>query len=245
MDFTEKYLPRFRESDADGLVGVKGYVNYFQDIASGFFHSIGKGNDTLPYQYGVAWVYSKYKLKIYEKTDFSDDITLTSWVSKCDTIRVWQEMEIRRGDTLLCEGRLESCIVNLSEKKIIKTAFIDLPEDIEDPCLTAVERFSRRMKFSPDAQYRYTHTVRYTDLDNNHHMNNLRYVNMFLNAFSPDFFEENTVTDFEIQYISQAYFGDELGIFSEQNGDTVTLYAKNADDELISCCVIKTEKKNK
>ena len=50
MSFTLTFLPRFRESDADGLVGVKGYVDYFQDIASGHFHLYGKGNATRPYK---------------------------------------------------------------------------------------------------------------------------------------------------------------------------------------------------
>ena len=205
MSFSLEFLPRFRESEADGKVGVKGYVDYFQDIASGHFHLYGKGNDTLPYQYGVAWVYSKYKLKIYGKADFSENIRVTSWVSKCDPVRVWQEMEIRRGEQLLCEGRLESCLVNLKEAKLVKTPYIELPDNLVEERLTSVDRFSRRMKFSQDAQYRYTHTVRYTDLDNNRHMNNLHYVELFLNAFSPEFFDENVVTDFELQYISQAY----------------------------------------
>ncbi|MBQ6152583.1 MAG: hypothetical protein IJJ15_02415 [Ruminococcus sp.] len=238
MSFSLEFLPRFRESEADGKVGVKGYVDYFQDIASGHFHLYGKGNDTLPYQYGVAWVYSKYKLKIYGKADFSENIRVTSWVSKCDPVRVWQEMEIRRGEQLLCEGRLESCLVNLKEAKLVKTPYIELPDNLVEERLTSVDRFSRRMKFSQDAQYRYTHTVRYTDLDNNRHMNNLHYVELFLNAFSPEFFDENVVTDFELQYISQAYCGDELRVFELCEGSTHTLYALNQNDELIAGCVI-------
>lgn len=241
MSFSMTFLPRFRESEADGKIGIKGFINYFQDVASGHFHSLEKGNDTLPYQYGVAWVYSKYKLKIHQKADFSADITLTSWVSKCDRARVWQEMEIRRGDELLCEGRLESCVVNLKERKIVKTDFIELPADLEEPVLTSVERFSKRPRFDENARLRYTYTVRYTDLDNNHHMNNLHYVELFLNAFSPEFFEENTIVDFELQYISQAYYGDDLRVFLLSEEDTHTLYALNKDNALIASCTIKTQ----
>lgn len=239
MSFSLEFLPRFRESEMDGLIGVKGFVNYFQDIASGYFHQYGKGNDVLPRKYGVAWIYSKYKLKIYGKADYSKNIRLLTWMSKCDPVRVWQEMEIRRGETLLCEGRLESCLVNMKEGKIVKTPYIELPENLVEDRMTSVGRFERRMKFSEDAAYCYTYTVRYTDLDNNRHMNNLRYVDMFLNAFEPDFYEKNTVTDFELQYVSQAYFGDELRIFALSEGDTHTLFALNKDDMLIACCVIR------
>lgn len=239
MSFSITFVPRFRESDADGLVGIKGYVDYFQDIASGHFHSIERGNDTLPYRYGMAWIYSKYKLKIYAKADFTSDLLLTSWVSKCDRIRVWQEMEIRRGQELLCEGRLESCVVNLKEQKIVKTDCIELPADLQEPRLTSVERFSKRAKFDKRASLRYTYTVRYTDLDNNRHMNNLHYVELFLNAFAPDFFDENVITDFELQYISQAYYGDELRVFIFSEGNIHTLYALDRKDELIASCELK------
>ncbi len=53
MIFQKEYMPQFREADPNGLVGVRGYLNYFQDVATHYMHNLGKGNDTLPEEYGI------------------------------------------------------------------------------------------------------------------------------------------------------------------------------------------------
>lgn len=233
------YLPRFRESEADGLVSTKGYFYYFQDIAAGLYHEMGKGNNKLPQKYGVSWVYSKYKLKIYDKTDFDHMIHIATWVSKLDAVRSLQEMRITRGEELLCEGRLESCVVDMQAKKIERLAHIELPDDLAEGNPTAVEPFIRRLKPSENIAYLYTHTIEYTDIDLSRHMNNLHYIDMFMNAFDLDFYDRYFITDFEIHYIQQAYYHEELRIYVEQNGNEYRLFAFNKDDVVAAACVIK------
>lgn len=239
MIYAIDYLPRFRESGHDGLVGLKGYMNYFQDIAAGQYHQLGRGNDKIHEKYGVAWVYTKYRLKIYQKTDFDHTIRISSWISKLDAVRSWQEMEIKRGEELLCEGRLESCLIDLNNLAIAKIPRIELPDDLVVDRMTSAEPFNRRMKFPDNAQLCYTHTVRYCEIDNNRHMNNLHYVDMFMNAFDLDFYDHHEITDFEIQYIRQAYCREELDIYMTQNGSEYDLYAVNKAGDLIACSVIK------
>lgn len=241
MIFTLDYRPRFRDSDADGLVSARGYLNYFQDVASGHFHSLKKGNDTLPERYGVAWVYSRYKLKIFSKADFSEVLRISSWVSRCDAARVWQEMEVKRGEELLCAGRLESCVVNLSENRICRTSEIELPADLVEDRFSSVEPFEKRRKKADEADFAYTYKVAYTDIDKSRHMNNLHYADMFLNAFTPAFFDSHIITDFEIQYIRQAYFGEELTVLKKEDGDAMTLFAVNRDGALTASCVFRTK----
>ena len=236
--FEIDHLPRFRESESDGLVSAKGYFYYFQDIAAGLYHEMGKGNNRLPQKYGVSWVYSKYKLKIYDKCDFDHLIHIACWVSKLDAVRSWQEMRITRGDDLLCEGRLESCVIDMQAKKIEKLSRIELPEDLAEGNLT-VEPFTRRLKPSEKMMYCYTHTVTYTDIDLSRHMNNLHYVDMFMNAFDLDFYDRYFITDFEIHYMQQAYYKEELRIFCDRDGDEYRLFAMNKDDAVAAACIIK------
>lgn len=238
------YLPRFRESESDGLVSTKGYFYYFQDIAAGFYHEMGKGNNRIPQKYGVSWVYSKYKLKICDKCDFDHPIRIATWVSKLDAVRSWQEMRITRGDDVLCEGRLESCVIDMKAKKIEKLARIELPDGLVEGNPT-VEPFTRRLKPSDDLEYRCTHRVEYTDIDLSRHMNNLHYIDMFMNAFDLNFYDRYFITDFEIHYINQAYYHEELRIYSEQIGDEYRLFAFNKDDAIAAACIIKVKEYEK
>ena len=241
MIYTIDYLPRFRESDHDGLVGLRGYMDYFQDVAAGQYHVLNRDNCTIHEKYGAAWVYSKYRLKIYGKTDFDHPLCISAWISRLDAVRSWQEMEVKRGEELLCEGRLESCLIDLKDLSIARMSRIELPEGLVVDRMTATGSFERRMKFPDGAQYCYTHTVRYCELDNNRHMNNLHYVELFLNAFDLDFYDRYFVTDFELQFIRQAYPGDELDVYLTQEGEEYRLYALNRVKALVASCMMRVE----
>lgn len=239
MIYEIDYLPRFRESGHDGLVGLKGYMDYFQDIAAGQYHILDKDNSTIHEKYGVAWVYAKYRLKIYDRTDFDHDVHIAAWISRLDKVRSWQEMEVRRGDQLLCEGRLESCLIDLDDLSIALIPRIELPEGLVVDRMTGAGQFRRRLAVSADAAYCYTHTVRYSEIDNNRHMNNLHYVDMFMNAFDVDFYDRHRITEFEIHYLRQAYWGDALRIVCENQGDEYRLAALNSEDQAVAVCALK------
>lgn len=80
MIFEKHYLPQFREADRDGCVGLKGYMNYFQDVATHYMHNLNKGNDTLPEEYGIVWMFTKYKMEVSRKVDFTGELTMETWI---------------------------------------------------------------------------------------------------------------------------------------------------------------------
>ena len=59
MPFAQTVMPQFRDADEDGLIGIRGCMRCFQDIHTWYMHSMNKGNDVLPEQYGAAWIYSR------------------------------------------------------------------------------------------------------------------------------------------------------------------------------------------
>ena len=90
-----EHFPQFREADADGLVGLRGYMNYFQDTATRYMHDLHLGNDTMPEERGICWVYSKYKLHICRKVGFTGPIQMKCWVEdQKPTVRLYQDLVI-------------------------------------------------------------------------------------------------------------------------------------------------------
>ena len=45
MPFEQTVHPQYRDAEADGLIGLKGAMHYFQDTHTWFMHSLHKGND--------------------------------------------------------------------------------------------------------------------------------------------------------------------------------------------------------
>lgn len=113
MIFRKEYMPQFREADASGFVGLRGYFNYFQDVATHYMHNLGKGNDTLPEEYGICWMYTKYKMHIRKEADFTAPLEFETWAEQeQSTVRVWQDFVVSRNHEIYAEGRVEAaCII--------------------------------------------------------------------------------------------------------------------------------------
>jgi len=224
-------LPQFREADADGLIGLRGYMNYFQDAATRYMHNLHLGNDTLPEERGICWVYSKYKLHICRRTDFSGPFRLESWVeNKKPTVRLYQDLMISRSGDVCAFGRLEECLLDIANQKLCRLSAIGWPEGLASTRELELEPFSRIGK--PDLELLAlagTHQVRYTDLDKSGHMNNLRYVDMLLNAFDSNFWGKYEISDFEIHYLNQSYEGEKLQLRCRADDHTAEVWAIKAD----------------
>ena len=44
MAFTQKFMPQYRDADETGLIGIRGFMRYCQDIHTWFMHEYNKGN---------------------------------------------------------------------------------------------------------------------------------------------------------------------------------------------------------
>lgn len=239
-----EYLPKLRETDDNTRVGIRGYLNYFQDMATGHMHLLGKGNDTIPDDYGICWMYTKYKMHLEQEADFCP-IDLETWI---ETTRfpgvIHQALEISRDGAVFARGRLESCLVDIRTQRLAKSAAIEFPADVFEDRHPDVAPFTKLPKtVAEDMEYRYTHTVRYTDLDRNRHMTNLRYIGLVMDAFDSDFYHTNVMTDFELHYISQCYEGEEIKIYRKNTPDGWLVSCAHPDSGAAAAALITVKKR--
>lgn len=211
--YTEEKVQEFRDADADGAVGMRGYLDYFQDAAATYMHRFGWGNDTMHEDYGCAWVYTRYRMQVFERTVFDHPLHVECWIEASRPgVGVRHALEISKQGRLMARGRLESCIVDIRSRRIRRLDAIGYERSLALPRENPVPEFTRIDMDSEGMERIYTHTVRYCDLDNNLHMNNLRYIPLLLDAYTPDFHVAHFLKDMEIHYRNQCVYGEELTI---------------------------------
>lgn len=231
MVFEKNYLPQFREADRDGYVGLRGYMNYFQDMVTHYMHNLGKGNDTLPEQYGIVWMFTKYKMQVSRKVDFTGELTMQTWIpeGKLSAI-VRQNIVIAKDGEECAKGCVECCLCNISKNRLVRLKDIDFPTDVGENKEFYLDGFQKIATESEGMEYVYTHQVRYTDLDKTGHMTNLKYVDLFLNAFDSGFYKEFQIRDFELHFLSQCFEGENLHVYKKASDGKVFLTAINDDN---------------
>ena len=61
----------------------------------------------------------------------------------------------------------------------------------------------------------------YSDIDVNGHVNSIRYIEHILDLFPLDFYKEKRIHRFEVAYVAESFYNDELLFFCDQGSDGV------------------------
>ncbi len=242
MPFTQQVMPQFRDADEDGLIGLRGFMRYFQDIHTWYMHRIDKGNDTLPEQYGAAWVYTRYRLHRTRNADYTAPLTLSAWMEPYrQPVLVTMDMTVSQHGGVIATGKLESCVFSLSRRRPLRLSAVDFPEGMAEDDQEPLPDFFGIERSAEGMEERYRRTVRYSDLDKNRHMNNLRYIEMFEDAFDSAFWERLRPADLELRFLSECAEGETLSVLAREEDRRVSLAALHADGSLAAVAMFAGE----
>lgn len=86
--------------------------------------------------------------------------------------------------------------------------------------------------------------ARYSDIDVNGHVNSIRYIEHILDLFPIEIYKEKRIRRFEMAYVAESYYGDELSFYMDDAGDGVYQIEvkKNGGEVVCRSKVIFTEK---
>ncbi|NDV58672.1 acyl-[acyl-carrier-protein] thioesterase [Bacteroides sp. 519] len=79
-----------------------------------------------------------------------------------------------------------------------------------------------------------SHTARYSDIDINGHVNSIRYIEHILDLFPIEYYKTMRIRRFEIAYVAESYYGDELNFYKEEvNPGEYNIEVKKSSGEVV------------
>lgn len=79
----------------------------------------------------------------------------------------------------------------------------------------------------------------YSDLDINGHVNSIRYIEMVLDLFPREYYEQGGVRRIEMAYCAEAYLGDVLHIYTEEKeGGVVAAEIRKESGDVVTRCEV-------
>jgi acyl-ACP thioesterase len=198
-------------------------------------HSIEKGNDVIPERYGAAWIYTRYHVKINRKIDYNDPLLLKQWIQpyRRPLLLTLDSTIEQRGELVAC-GKIETCVFDLNRQLPRRLSSIDFPDGIAEEVENDIPSFIGLGKSADGLTERYRKTVRVSDLDKSRHMNNLRYIEMFQDAYESSFWSELDPHEMEIRFLSQCKEGETVSVCSRTNDTGAHFAALHQDGTFAS-----------
>ena len=84
------------------------------------------------------------------------------------------------------------------------------------------------------------HLTKYSDIDCNGHVNSIKYIEHILDLFHIDIFRDKMVHRFEMAYVAESHYGDELTFYREQTSENEFNFEvrKNGSDVAVRSKVV-------
>ena len=240
MPFEQTFQPQYRDADPDGLIGLKGAMHYFQDIHTWFMHSLDMGNDVLPERCQAAWVYTRYLVTLSQKIDYTDSVTLSAWMEPYQQpVLVNIDFLLRQHGVIAARGKAETCLFSLQRQRPLRLSAVEFPEGVPEEIPNDIPDFIPLEKSAEGLEERYRRVVRYSDLDKSRHMTNLRYIDMYQDAYDAEFWRAFDAREMELCFLSQCREGETLSVRSRQTDHELRFAAVHADGKPASVAVFR------
>lgn len=204
-------------ADASGRLGRFQAFNLFMDVADLHADALGISWRTISKR-NLFWLTVKTKVVFADRPKIGETVTVSTWIDPPTRLRGDRSYEIRRGDEVLVRAKTEWAILNTASQKLVPISEV-YPEGLDYSRLSACPEGFTRVKDHFETSHKYAeYTVRSTDIDIGHHMNNVQYVRALLGTFSNEELERWNPTSFDVIFRNSVYEGDLLGFYKQAAG---------------------------
>lgn len=181
------------------------------DVATLHANAIDIGYSRLV-TFGATWVLSRVTLEIERMPGVNEPYSLTTWVESVTRLYSERCFALTTADgEVIARARTMWIAINISTRRPTDLTVIPNITAVindRDPGVERRPRLKRVEGVGEVDRYRF----RTCDIDFNRHVNSTRYVELLLNHWPVDFFDENRIVMFDIQYHHEALFGQEARV---------------------------------
>ncbi|MDO4378677.1 MAG: thioesterase [Erysipelotrichia bacterium] len=211
-ELKKNYLLNVDSCDSYGEITLPAFFTFMQNISIEHADILGLH----PYyllKKNEFWVVTHIILKIIEPIYFTEEFELTTWPQKsAETLRNYRQYRFEKNNKVFALGKSQWAV--LKNKNVIELNQSSFPNNLIYP---EREEFNQALAqfiddFSDDDLVK-EYKVSSTDIDINHHMNNVAYLRTLLSCFSVEQIHSVKFNSVEIHYGKSAYENEVLKIY--------------------------------
>lgn len=229
----DAYLSDFRGNATLSMIG-----GFMLQVATKHANERGFGYATMT-EGQRAWVLSRMAIELSEYPKNDTVFEIQTWVASVNKLFTERHFAFfdETGKNIGYAKSIWACI-DLSTRRPTNVLELErlsdyIVKDQECP----IEGLKKILPIKEEVSIQ-SFDIKYSDIDINKHLNSMKYIEYFVDLFTLDDFKQAEIKRFEINYISEARYGEKIDLLKkvEQNGIFV-LEMKNNDSVVSSARV--------
>lgn len=203
---------RFSEVGTDNHLTSKGFMRYMQEAASMHSESLGYGLTNNEKNH-LTWVIANWKLQIFDNPPCGTDIIIKTWARSLVKFYSYRDFEVYdNSGKLLAIATSKWILLNSQTKSIIRIPENMLNDyDPIDKCVFKEKMDEKNKGEISNCVYEYN--IQRRDLDTNHHVNNLVFLDYAMETLPEDVFMSCDFKNIEIIYKKEILYKSTIKCF--------------------------------
>ena len=234
--YSKTHVINYSEVDSHYGLRFDQVLSTFQTLT--FFHSglMQVDGPTLAERSGAFWVLTRMKFEIRRLPRMGETTEMTTWPTTVTPFRFLRDYTIAIDGAAAIVGTSEWCTLDLETRTLRKSSTIAYPYEMAHrEERSGCSPFTKLRVKLAEEDYSHTHTARFGDMDSNGHTNNVVYMRMVLDAFSPEEFYALSIRAVEVEYATQSYLGDEIRIYKKRIDEGIYVEGQKDGKKVFHC----------
>ena len=229
--FSKEYEINYYDVDYKLECKLSSIVNFLCDIGNSQAESLGETIQTLV-ENNCAWVFYKYDITMKEYPKYRDIITVETEPAGFNKFYAFRKYIIRNAEgNILGEATALFFLINIEKRRPMRIlpqqyemygADGDLKKNIEMEGILKLE----------NEEYCKDFNIRYSDIDSNGHVNNVKYIEWAIESVPIDIVKDYEINRMKVVFEKETTYGDVVHVSAQ--------VIRNEEDKLITTHIIKT-----
>ncbi|MDU4891719.1 MAG: thioesterase [Clostridium sp.] len=231
--FKKEYKINIFNVDSDHICKFSSLVDFLWDIVISQSDSLGETNEGFVHNQCI-WVLLKYDITIYEYPKFKDTITVNTKVLGTKKFYGYRQNTIKNSEgKVIGEVFSTAILIDFENRRPMRISseqgeVYGLNGELHEvPPLDDIPKIK-------EEDYLKEYPVRYSDIDSNGHVNNVKYMEMAIDTLPRSILNEYKIFNIKVLFKKETTDGDTLHIASEviedENSPITTLHNITSND---------------
>ncbi|MDD3223159.1 MAG: thioesterase [Clostridium sp.] len=223
--FESDYQVHHYEANRNGKVFVTSLMDYLEDNAVNHAEKLNIGIDYL-LKNKIAWVIYKWDVKINKYPVVTEKLKVRTKPYSIKRFFAYRQYEILNSeDEVIASANSLWFLIDTERRRptrVSKEMYTKFGLTIEDNDEIEFEK----LKDPKDAKYVKEFEVRYSDIDTNNHVNNVKYITWALESVPKNILNNYKVKRLKVNYEKETAYGEIVKILSEikeSEGEYITI----------------------
>lgn len=221
---------RYNEIDENNELSDKGLLGILSEAAGLHSQKVGYGLNSLE-ETNCTWMILYWKIKVLKRPRWNTELTVKTWGREFSKVSTWREYEAY--DSLgekIAIASTEWVAVDAKKGSLLKISekMVNDYGIVEDKVFK--EELNGKLKEPENMQKIYEYKPTRRDIDTNHHVNNVIYLELAYDAFPEDI--SINFNNIEIQYKKQIKPGEKVSCYYGKDETSHIVSIKSLDGKI-------------